>query len=45
MEDALLDLMFDIPSVTDVEEVIVDGKVITDKVLPKTTHKKKAKAS
>lgn len=45
MEDALLDLMFDIPSVTDVEEVTVDGKVITDKVAPKIVHKKKAKAS
>lgn len=45
MEDSLLNMMFEVPSMTDVSEVIVDDKVITQKTQPKTVAKKKSKAS
>jgi ATP-dependent Clp protease ATP-binding subunit ClpX len=45
MEDCLLEMMFEVPSMTDIAEVIVDDKVISQKAQPKTVAKKKSKAS
>lgn len=39
IETSMLDVMFDIPSKTDVKEVIIDDKVITDKATPKLVYK------
>lgn len=42
MEEVLLDLMFDIPSMKDVQEVIIDDSVVTKKSTPKFGLKRKA---
>ena len=43
MEEVLLDIMFDLPSTKDVEQVIIDENVVTKKVAPKFVIKKKSK--
>jgi len=45
MEDCLLSMMYEAPSMTNISEVIVDDKVITENADPKTVAKKKSKAS
>lgn len=42
MEEVLLDLMFDIPSMKDVQEVIIDESVVTKKSTPKFGLKRKS---
>jgi len=44
MEDILLDLMYEVPSMEDVSEIAVDDAVITNKVQPKVVFKKKSKS-
>ena len=39
IETAMLDVMFDIPSKTNVKEVIIDEKVILEKAAPKLVYK------
>ena len=41
MEEALLELMYEIPDQNDVEEIVIDEKVINDKKAPKFIHQKK----
>ncbi|XDD48953.1 ATP-dependent Clp protease ATP-binding subunit ClpX [Leptospira sp. WS92.C1] len=43
VENIMLDLMFDIPSRKDIEEVIITGDVITDRVTPTLILKKESK--
>ncbi|PJZ54822.1 ATP-dependent Clp protease ATP-binding subunit ClpX [Leptospira adleri] len=43
VENIMLDLMFDIPSRKDIEEVIITGEVITDRVMPTLILKKESK--
>lgn len=40
LEDSLLNLMYEVPSMTDVSEVVIDEKVITEKAEPKFVKKK-----
>ncbi|EMY79668.1 ATP-dependent Clp protease, ATP-binding subunit ClpX [Leptospira weilii serovar Ranarum str. ICFT] len=43
VENIMLDLMFDIPSRKDIEEVIITAEVITDRVIPTLILKKESK--
>lgn len=43
VENIMLDLMFDIPSRKDIEEVVITGEVITDRVQPTLILKKESK--
>ncbi len=43
VENIMLDLMFDIPSRKDIEEVIITGEVISDRVMPTLILKKESK--
>ncbi|PJZ56548.1 ATP-dependent Clp protease ATP-binding subunit ClpX [Leptospira barantonii] len=43
VENIMLDLMFDIPSRKDIEEVIITAEVITDRVTPTLVLKKESK--
>jgi ATP-dependent Clp protease ATP-binding subunit ClpX len=43
MEEILLELMYEIPSMEDVNEVVVDENTVTNKSQPKITYKKKSK--
>lgn len=45
MEEALLELMYDVPDQKDLSEIVIDEKVITDKKAPKYIHASKKKAS
>lgn len=45
MEENLLELMYDIPDKKNVEEIIIDEKVINDKKAPKLVYRKEGKKS
>lgn len=40
LEDSLLNLMYEVPSMNDVSEIVIDEKVITEKTEPKFVKKK-----
>lgn len=43
VEEAILDLMYDLPSQTDVEKCIIDAKVITENKAPELIRRNKEK--